>query len=72
MCLHTQIKAQQEICKVKTYSGTISRRDLLVERIKMKLPSRLIFIIMNCPDISRINKQCTFYHPKQFGSILYI
>ena len=55
--LHTSVETQYKEIQVKTQSQTICHGNLLIELVKFKLTSRLVFIIPYCPDIPGIYKE---------------
>ncbi len=70
--LEAQIEAQQEISEVHAQTQAVGRSQLLVELVKLEHAPRLILIVADCPDISRIHKQCSLKHPEKLGSIFHI
>ena len=69
---HCHVKTQNEIIEIQTESKAIGHSQLLVERIELKLPARLVYIVSQCPNVTCIYKSRTIKLPKQICSILYI
>ncbi len=61
----TSVETQYKEIQVKTQSQTICHGNLLIELVKFKLTSRLVFIIPYCPDIPGIYKEGSSEFPEQ-------
>ena len=71
-CFHAAIESEDEIVKVKTKTKTIGNSYLPPEFIELKLASRLIFIVSDCPYITCINEGCAIEFPEKMCSVFNI
>ena len=69
---HAAIESKDEVVEVKAQSKTIGDGYLLPKFFEAELTSRLLFIVANCPNITRIDKGCTVNLPKEMCSVLCI
>ena len=70
--LHTEVEAQDEEIEIETKSQSIRHGNLLEESVEPKLSAGLVGIVAQCPDVSRIDKQCAGEFPKQSGPVLHV
>ena len=67
--LHTTVKADYQIVKVKTDTKPIRHRQLLIESVETEGSFFLTFLFMDVPNITGIHKKGTIQHPEQMGTV---
>ena len=70
--LHTHIHTDKEILEIQTDAGSIGCRYLLIELVELEDTAWLILVVLDSPDITRIEEQAKFDHPEQLGTILQV
>ena len=70
--LHTHIHADKKILEVQANTSAIRRGNLLIELIELEHTARLFLIVLDGPDVTRIEEQSHFHHPEQLGAVLQI
>ena len=69
---HTAVETKDEVIEVQTQSQSVCHSQLLVEVLEMELASRLLRIITERPDVSRIDKDCTIKFPEEMRAVFCI
>ena len=72
VCFHAHIDTHQEILEIQADAGTVGRSNLLVELVELEHAARLVFIVLDGPDVARIHKKAQFNNPEKFGPVLQI
>lgn len=67
-----EVESEQEVGEVHAQSDAIACGYLSPEGVEMEHSSGLIFVVMYCPDVSGVGKQCAFKHPEKPAAILEI
>ena len=70
--LHTTVQTQDEIIEVQADTQSVRHGYLTPERIKAELTARLLSIITQSPDITRIYKDRPVKLPEKMGTVLNI
>ena len=70
--LHTSIETQHEEVEVQSQAEAVARSQVRHHSSKGELSSRLLFIISESPDVTRIDKGCSVELPEQVGAILQV
>ncbi len=68
--LHARIEAEDEIVEVETDAQPVGHGYLTPELIEAELPTGLVGIVAEGPDVAGIDKGGTIDFPEQMGSIL--
>ena len=63
---HAEVKSEQEVCEVEAQSQPVGSGNLFPESVEVEHASRLIFVIVYCPDVARVGKQCSLDDPEEF------
>lgn len=65
----TEVESQQEVCEVESNAKAVGCGNLFVELIEFEHAAGLVGIVVDCPDVSGIDKQGPFEHPEKFRAI---
>ena len=57
MSLHTHIHTHKEILEIQTDTSAIGTSNLLVEPIELEYAARLVFIVTDSPDVTRVDEE---------------
>ena len=66
----TEIESEQEIGEVKSQAKSVGDSYLFPEGVEFKHASGLIFVVVDCPYVSSVDKCSGFKDPEQFCPVL--
>ena len=70
--LHAHIDTHKKILEVQADAGAIGGSDLLIELVELENAARLVLIVLDGPDVARVQEEAQLHYPEQLGTVLEI
>ena len=70
--LHTHVEAQDEVIEVEAQPQAVRRGNLLIKLIKLELATRLLSVVTQRPDVTRVDECCALKFPKEECAVFHV
>ena len=67
---HAAVKTQDKEVQIQPQAQPVGHCYLLIEFVEFKFAARLIFVITQCPNVTRIHKDCSSEFPEKTCTVL--